>query len=68
MNKNRMIFICVQLIGLFWVGTGTLTILGYIAGDPPLYTWSGSIGMALNTAILFGLGGVALYIIGKNLK
>jgi hypothetical protein len=68
MTKNKIIFRTVQVFGLCCSGIGGLTVCGYIAGNPNLYTWSGSQGMALNTAIIFILQGVCLYIIGHNMK
>ena len=56
-------------MGLLSCGVGGLTICGYIAGNPDLYTWIGEMGMALNTAILFTLQGIGFYIIGYiNIK
>lgn len=68
MTKNRIIFRTIQLFGLVCTGIGGLTVAGYIAGNPTLYTWVGDTGMALNTAIIFILQGISLYIIGHNMK
>lgn len=68
MTKNKIIFRTVQLFGMACSFIGSLTVCGYIAGNPTLYTWAGDQGMALNTAIIFTLQGAALYIIGHNMK
>lgn len=65
MKRNRL----VQLLGLLSSGIGGLSICGYIAGNPKLYTWAGDNGMALNGAILFTLQGIIFYIVGYiNIK
>jgi hypothetical protein len=58
----------IQLLGLLSVAIGLLTILGYAAGDPGLYTWFGDNGQAYNTAVTDILQGLALYLIGCKLK
>lgn len=65
MKRNRL----VQLLGLLSFGIGGLSVCGYIAGNPTLYTWGGNNGMALNSAIMFTLQGIIIYIIGViNIK
>ena len=68
MIKSKTTYRLIQLLGLVCSGIGMLTIAGYIAGKPGMYTWSGDMGMALNTAIVFVLIGIALYVIGERLK
>jgi hypothetical protein len=68
MINNKLTYQILQLFGLFCAGTGALTVCGYMAGKPGLYTWIGDTGMALNTAIVFLVNGAALYIIGERLK
>ena len=60
MIRNKL----VQLLGLLTAGIGGLSICGYIAGNPTLYTWAGDNGMALNGAILFTLQGIIFYTVG----
>ena len=68
MIKNKTTYVIIQLLGIASATIGALTICGYIAGQPTLYTWNSNQGMALSTATAFVLQGIALYIVGEKLK
>jgi len=68
MTRSKITYQLIQLLGLFGVGIGLLTMCGYMVGNPTLYTWEGSIGMALNTAVVVTLYGFAIYLTGKHIN
>lgn len=63
-TQNKLI----QLTGLASVCLGSLTICGYIVGNPDFYTWSLGIPMPLNSAIGFVALGTAVFLIGRQFK
>jgi len=67
MTNNKITYQVIQLLGLAGVGIGLLTMCGYMVGNPTLYTWDGSIGMALNTAVVLTLYGLAIYLTGRHI-
>lgn len=68
MTSHKITYQVVQLLGLCGILIGSLTICGYMVGNPTLYTWSGWIGMALNTAVAVTLYGLAIYLIGRDIS
>lgn len=68
MIKNKTTYKVIQVLGLLSACIGSLTICGYLAGNPTLYTWAGNSGMSLAAAVADILQGTALYIIGERLK
>ena len=67
MTSNKRTYQVVQLISLLSVGFGSLTVLGYIVGNPLLYAWSKGNPMALNTSICFVLQGISLFLVSRRL-
>jgi hypothetical protein len=68
MIKNKVVYKAIQLLGIAVVGISALSICGYLAGNPELYTWKLSFGMPLNSSIAFILIGIAVYLIGRDIE
>lgn len=60
--------ISIGIMGVVVAVIGLQTVVGYIFNEPTAYTWSGPIGMALNTGISFVLTGTAITYISLSDK
>ena len=62
MKTRRWLFLALIGCSVFMTATGAVSIVGHWCECPVLYTWgSGHVeGMALNTSVLFIVGGMVL--------
>jgi len=58
--------VCIGLFGVIIATIALQAVAGYIFANEPLYTWAGSIGMALNTAIEFVFCGLGFILVSLS--